>query len=171
MSTIAKILAVLTLMPIVEIGLLIPLHNLIGGWWTVGLVVFTAMLGTILIRWQGAAALRRIKEAIGEGRLPSDELLDGVLILLASVALITPGVITDTTGLLLLVPSLRAPVRRLIGRRVSRWLGEKASPGGAGFGDLGHFDAPHREPAQKPEPAWQKAAEDGASIGRPDEIL
>lgn len=167
MSTLAKLLLVLTLMPILEITLLVGIHNLVGEWWTIGIVICTALLGTLLIKWQGGAALRRIKETIGEGRLPADEILDGVLILAASIALITPGVLTDTTGLLLLVPTLRAPVRRFIARRTKRWLAEKAAPGAFSTHDL-ERDTP---PPRAEEPAWQAAAEEGGNIGRPDEIL
>ena len=127
MSVIARLMLIFTLIPIVEISLLVPLHSAIGGWATVGLVCFTAILGTILVRWQGSAALQRIKDAIGEGKIPSDEIIDGLLVVVAGTTLITPGILTDTTGLLLLIPTLRAPVRRGIKKRVMGWLEGQAS--------------------------------------------
>jgi UPF0716 protein FxsA len=126
MSVVARLLLLFTIMPIIEISLLIPLHNAIGGWATIGIVCATAALGTALTRWQGAAALRRIKDAIRNGQLPGEEIIDGVLVLLSGALLITPGVLTDTTGLLLLIPSLRAPVRRYAMRRLLTWLDAKA---------------------------------------------
>lgn len=135
MSLIAKLMLLFTLIPIVEISILIPLHGAIGGWETFALVCTTALLGTFLTRWQGSEALRRIKEAIQQGKLPGDEIIDGVLVLLAGATLITPGVLTDTTGLLLLIPVIRAPVRRALKRRVDHWLADKATTGfDASFG-------------------------------------
>jgi UPF0716 protein FxsA len=147
------LLLLFTLLPVVEISLLIPLHNAIGNWPTIGLICVTATLGTLLMRWQGGMALRRIKDAVRGGQLPGEEIIDGVLVLMAGVTLITPGVLTDTTGLLLLLPSVRAPVRRYAKRKLLAWLDAKAmfgvgatggpSPlvdgddlgGGAGFGE------------------------------------
>jgi len=164
MSTIAKLMFLLTLVPVLEVSILIPLHDLIGGWWTLGLVVCTATLGTMLIKWQGGLALRRIKEAIADGKLPGDEILDGVLILVSSITLITPGVVTDTIGLILLVPSFRAPIRRYVSGRVKRWI-EGKSPAGVAYGDLEEDDGPI-------PPRWQEApAEEAAHLGRPDDIL
>lgn len=164
MSTVAKLMFLLTLVPILEISILIPLHDLIGGWWTLGLVVFTATLGTVLIKWQGGMAMRRIKEAIADGKLPGDEILDGVLILISSVMLITPGVVTDTIGLILLVPSFRAPIRRYLSERVKRWIAGK-SPVGVSYGDLEDDEGPS-------PPPWQEVpVEEATNLGRPDDIL
>lgn len=164
MSTIAKLLILFTLIPVAEIGLLIPLHSLIGGWATFGLICFTATLGTILTKWQGGAAFKRIKEAISEGRLPGEEIVDGVLVLLAGVTLITPGVLTDTVGLLLLLPSVRRPVTRYAKKRIMGWIDAKgASPG---------FEPPPREAAPTPRvDSPVDGVVDGGDLGQPDDLL
>lgn len=150
MTIVARLLLLFTLLPIIEISLLIPLHDAMGSAATVGLVCVTAILGTALTKWQGSAALRRIKEAIGSGKLPGEEIVDGVLVLMAGVTLITPGVLTDTTGLLLLVPFVRAPVRKYAMKRVTAWMenkttsyvvgGSSSSFGGSPFGGGGRDD-------------------------------
>jgi UPF0716 protein FxsA len=126
MGIIAKLLILFTIVPIIEITMLISLHGLVGFWWTFATVCVTATLGTILTRWQGTAALRKIKGALSSGTLPGEEILDGVLVLLAGATLITPGVLTDTVGLLLLIPAVRAPIRRYVKRRFIKWLDLKA---------------------------------------------
>lgn len=126
MGIIARLLVLFTIVPIVEITLLVLLHDAVGFWVTFGTVCTTAILGTVLTRWQGTAALRRIKETLAGGQLPGEEILDGVLVLLAGATLITPGVLTDTVGLLLLVPAVRKPIREYAKRRAVKWLDLKA---------------------------------------------
>lgn len=126
MGIIARLLVLFTIVPIVEITLLVLLHDAVGFWWTFGTVCATATLGTVLTRWQGTAALRRIKDTLKKGQLPGEEILDGVLVLLAGATLITPGVLTDTVGLLLLIPAIRRPIRNYTKKRAMKWLDLKA---------------------------------------------
>ena len=126
MGIIARLLLLFTIVPIVEITLLVLLHDAVGFWWTFGTVCATATLGTFLTRWQGTAALRKIKGALASGQLPGEEILDGVIVLLAGATLITPGVFTDTVGMLLLIPGLRAPIRGYVKRRFMKWLDLKS---------------------------------------------
>jgi UPF0716 protein FxsA len=125
MSIVARLLLLFTLLPIIEISLLIPLHNAVGGLATFGIICFTALAGTGLTKWQGTAALTRIKETVNSGGLPGEDILDGVLILVAGVTLITPGVLTDSMGLLLLLPPVRRPVRAYIKKRGLEWIKDK----------------------------------------------
>ena len=83
---------------------------------TVALVIGAGVLGAWLIRWQGWRTWRRIQEELARGAMPADAVQDGLLILVAGVLLITPGVLTDAVGVLLLVP----PVRRLVKSRLIR---------------------------------------------------
>ena len=126
MSIVARLLLLFTLLPIVEISLLIPLHNALGGAATFGIICFTALAGTGLTKWQGTAALTRIKETVNAGGLPGEDILDGVLILMAGVTLITPGVLTDAMGLLLLLPFIRRPVRAYVKRRGLKWMEDRS---------------------------------------------
>ena len=96
----------------------------VGRWLGVGptflLVVGTGLLGWVLARWQGVRALARAQEELAEGRLPGAALLDGLALLVAAILLLAPGPITDTVGLLLLIPPLRRGARRLLVRHLER---------------------------------------------------
>lgn len=110
--------------PFVELALLIWLSSVITIWPTIGFVVGTALLGAFVGKRQGLRALRRAQEDLQAGRLPAESLLDGLVILIASILLITPGVITDIISLLLFIPPLRAPLRRFIRRKFEGMLQE-----------------------------------------------
>lgn len=111
------LLLLFTVIPFVELFLLLEVGRRVGALPTLGLVIATGVLGAALARAQGFAALQRIQREMAEGRMPAGALLDGVLILVAGVLLITPGVLTDAVGLLLLVP----PGRALVARGLARW--------------------------------------------------
>ena len=100
--------------PIVEIYFIIQVAHVIGGWPTLGLLVFESLLGAWLMKRQGIGILNRISQAIEQHRAPGKELVDGFLILLAGVLMITPGFVTDIFGFALLFPPTRALVRRLL---------------------------------------------------------
>lgn len=104
--------------PIVEIAVILEVGEQLGVWRTVAAIVLTAIVGSALARWQGLLTLNRVAKAVKEGRLPTDELLDGALILAAGITLLTPGFVTDAGGLLLLFPLTRMPIRALL----KRWL-------------------------------------------------
>ena len=97
--------------PLIEIYLLIKVGGLIGAIPTVFLVVFTAVLGAALLRQQGFATLVRVQSMLARGEIPAVEVLEGAIILIGGVLLLTPGFFTDTIGFLCLIPSLR---RKLI---------------------------------------------------------
>jgi UPF0716 protein FxsA len=118
-----RLLLLFTLVPLVELYLLVKLGSVVGVAPTVALVVFTGILGAWLARVQGLGVLRRIGADLDEGRMPTDALLDGLLILVAGAVLLTPGLLTDTMGFFLLVPRGRAAVRRLVAARFASRLG------------------------------------------------
>ncbi len=93
--------------PLLEIYLLIKVGGLIGAWPTVFLVVFTALLGAVLMRMQGFAAWRRVHDALLRGQLPALELMEGMFLLLGGVLLLVPGFATDVAGFLCLIPAVR----------------------------------------------------------------
>ncbi|MDX1484081.1 MAG: FxsA family protein [Alphaproteobacteria bacterium] len=106
--------------PIAEIALLIHVGGLIGAWQTVGLVILTAAIGTLLFRAQGFRVLMRAQDVLAQGDFPAKELFDGICILVAGVLLLTPGFITDGLGLLLLVPGTRLWIGRALWRAAMR---------------------------------------------------
>ena len=117
-----KLALLLTLVPILELFVLIPLAGQIGVWPTVAIVILTGVAGAWLAKRQGMQALRRIRKELGGGQLPGDAVLDGVLILMACTLLVTPGVLTDAVGIALLVPAVRRPLKGLLKRRFTKML-------------------------------------------------
>lgn len=105
------LLLLFTVVPLVELWLLVRLSGVFGFWTTIFVVLATGALGTVLARWQGWRAMQRVQSEMRQGLLPAKALGDGALILVAGVLLITPGIITDVVGLALLAPPLRALVR------------------------------------------------------------
>jgi UPF0716 protein FxsA len=93
--------------PLIEIYFLIQVGEVIGAWPTVLLVVFTAILGVWLLRWQGLTTLTRVQTSLARGELPAQTMLEGMLLLVAGALLLTPGFVTDAFGFLILVPPLR----------------------------------------------------------------
>lgn len=119
-----KLLLLFILVPLVELALLVYVGTLIGPWYTILIVVVTGTLGAVLARRQGTAIVKRIRDSLERGMLPSDELLAGALVLVGGLVLLTPGIITDTLGFALLIPRTRRAVagwlRRAIRRRLER---------------------------------------------------
>lgn len=105
-----------------EIAILVAVGGAIGGWATFGLVVATGIAGAALAKHQGAAVLRRLRDSLAGGSDPTIALVDGALVLAAGVTLLSPGFLTDTAGLLLLIPPVRAP----IARRLHRYFAARA---------------------------------------------
>ncbi|MBS0236930.1 MAG: FxsA family protein [Proteobacteria bacterium] len=108
---IAVILAFAAL-PLLEIGLLIRLGQVIGIWWLAAIVIGTAILGTYVIRRVGLSVFERALSRLGSEREGFPPLFDGFLQVLAGLLLIFPGVISDLLGLCLLVPQIRHLVIR-----------------------------------------------------------
>ncbi|TCD15992.1 FxsA family protein [Oricola cellulosilytica] len=109
---------ILLIIPLLEIGVFIAVGSQIGVFATLGMIVLTAIIGSILLRVQGFGLLTRMRRDLDEGRVPGRELVHGVMILVAGVLLLTPGFVTDTLGFLLFVPALRDAVWRFARRRV-----------------------------------------------------
>lgn len=98
--------------PIIEIGLFIQVGGWLGLWPTLAIVILTAIIGTYLLRLQGMAALARLQNNLKTGQSPMDPIVNGAMILVAGVLLLTPGFFTDTVGLILLTPPMRAMLIR-----------------------------------------------------------
>jgi UPF0716 protein FxsA len=107
-----------TLLPIVELAILIRIGEATVWWVPVALVIFTGIAGAGLARWQGLRVYQRIRDDTRAGRMPADALVDGFLILLAGILLVTPGVLTDVVGIAFLI----SPIRSLVKRGVKAWI-------------------------------------------------
>lgn len=126
------LIALFILVPMIEIALFIEVGGWIGLWPTLAVVVLTAILGTRLMRRQGALELSRLRHSLSELRDPTEPLAHGGLILLAGMFLLTPGFFTDAMGLGLLIPPVRAAVFRWLKTRVrvqSFAMGPDMGPG------------------------------------------
>ncbi len=119
----ARLILLFTLLPLLELWILLQIGHLVGLAPTIALVLLTGAAGATVARLQGLATLRRARAALDSGRLPATEAVDGLLILLAGAFLVTPGLITDTCGLVLLVPTARAFVRTRVQKALQRRLG------------------------------------------------
>lgn len=115
-----RLLLLFTVIPLVELYLLITIGGIIGVAPTIAIVICTGVLGASLARWQGLAVLRRISEETGAGRLPTDALIDGLLVLVAAAVLLTPGLLTDMAGFVLLVPVSRAAIRKAVAAAIAK---------------------------------------------------
>ena len=116
----ARLLLLFTVVPLVELFLLIEVGRVIGPWPTVAIVIGTGVIGAWLARIQGFLVLRRVQEDLQAGRPPADGLVDGLLILVAGAVLLTPGMLTDALGFVLLAPPGRRWIRKLVVTAFSR---------------------------------------------------
>lgn len=148
-------------MPIVEIYVLIQVGQVIGGWWTVLLLLLGGVVGSWLVRREGARAWRALQEALRRGAVPGREIADGALVLVGGTLLLTPGFVTDALGVLLVLPLTRPLWRRLLGQAITRRLlvagpppGPAGFPGFPGFpgGPGGPGGGPGRPGPRRPGP-------------------
>ncbi len=114
-----------TLVPFIELYLLIQIGEVVGAWYTLLFVIGMGVLGAWLAKSQGRKVLTEWTNAMSQGRMPEEGVLGGVLIFVGGLLLITPGVITDFVGLLILVPF----TRRLVARRVRSYFERKIQLG------------------------------------------
>ena len=101
------LLAAFIAVPMIEIALFIQVGGVIGVWWTLLIVLATAVAGSYLVRSQGARELSNLQRAFNELDDPTEPLANGAMILFAGALLLTPGFFTDAVGLALLVPAVR----------------------------------------------------------------
>lgn len=113
-----RLLLVFLIVPIVELAILVQIGRWIGLWGTLALVLVTAIVGAALARSQGARVIRDLRAEMAAGRVPGRQLLDGVLVLIGGIVLLTPGVLTDVLGFVLLLPPTRKGFRRLLARAI-----------------------------------------------------
>jgi UPF0716 protein FxsA len=110
--------AVFIVVPLLEIFAFIEVGSAIGAVPTLALIVLTAVVGALLVRWQGLKVAMDARQSMARDELPVAAVVHGVLLLFAGLLLLTPGFVTDTAGFLLLVPALRS----LLVNRIWGWL-------------------------------------------------
>jgi UPF0716 protein FxsA len=114
MKNFHSIFLLILLVPFIEIYLLLKVGGFIGAFPTILLVVFTAALGTWLVRQQGFATFQRLQANLAQGTIPAYEMIEGPIILVGGILLLTPGFITDMLGLACLIPQLRRKIAQFI---------------------------------------------------------
>jgi len=110
-----------------EVAILIQLGRIFGLGWVMGWVALTVILGMAVLRGQAIGALRRVSRQLEQEILPTRELIDLSLVVLAALMLISPGVLADVAGLLLLLPFFRAWIQHAILHWLPRWVPEEPS--------------------------------------------
>jgi UPF0716 protein FxsA len=109
-------------LPIVELAVLLKVHEVFHFWPTFLLVILTGALGLTLVKAQGIAIIQKIQQEMARGNVPTPHMIDGVMILLAGALLVTPGLITDITGFLLLIPFVREQIRSGLKKKIEEKL-------------------------------------------------
>ncbi|MGF1752587.1 membrane protein FxsA [Vibrio makurazakiensis] len=136
--------------PIIEIGLFIQVGGFLGLWPTIALVLVTAFVGASLVRSQGIQTLMSVQGRLQQGEMPAQQILEGVMLAVAGVLLLTPGFMTDALGMLVLLPAPRAIIaKKMMEKMVVKGM---SGTGGfqAGFGQNPFEQDPfHRDPFNK----------------------
>jgi len=107
----AWILLIFILVPVIEIAIFIEAGRFIGTLPTIILILLTGIIGGILVKMQGAHVVFRIMRSLEQGRLPGNEIIEGLFVLVGGALLLTPGFFTDVIGLLMLIPQTRVVFR------------------------------------------------------------
>ena len=113
----ARLLILFITVPLIELYLLVSMGRIVGPMPTIGLVILTGFWGAHLARSQGHSILARMQKEIQAGRVPAGELIEGVLVLIGGIVLLTPGLLTDLAGFALMMPGIRRHVRNRLRER------------------------------------------------------
>ena len=113
-----KLFLLFTVIPFIELALLIKIGTMIGLFETILIIVITGMAGALMVRSAGVECLFRIQKNMDSGIIPTDDLFSGLLILVAGAFLLTPGLITDAAGFVLLIPVSRELVKKFLKKYV-----------------------------------------------------
>ena len=125
-----RLLILIIFIPLVELYLLRVVSSRVGWQSTVMLVILTGAWGAYLARSQGYSILARIQSELAAGRVPTAELIDGLLVLIGGIVLLTPGLLTDLAGFCLMAPGFRAIIRERVKQKFAAQVGHFRPPGG-----------------------------------------
>ena len=117
-----KLFLAFTLVPVLELYLLIKIGALMGALNTLALVILTGFVGAYLARMQGMQTMLRVRSQLQQGIMPAEDLIDAVIIFVAGIVLLTPGLLTDIAGLLLLFPRSRFHFKRWLRHKFDQWI-------------------------------------------------
>ena len=117
-----KLFLAFTLIPLIELYLLIKIGTAVGILNTLLLVIITGAAGAYLARLQGLQTMFRVRARLQQGEMPADDMLDALIIFIAGIVLLTPGLLTDITGLLLLFPATRFWFKKKVQQKLKHWM-------------------------------------------------
>lgn len=120
-------------LPILEIALLVNVGSIIGGWNTIGIVILTAFIGSYFVKREGLSTLQTAQAKMQRNEMPGKELVEGLMLVVAGVLLVTPGFITDILGFMFVLPG----TRHLLASQVSKHMKMRVVMPGAGAGTGG----------------------------------
>ena len=120
-----KLLIVFATVPLIELALLIKIGEFIGIIPTIVIVASTGIIGISLAKNQGYQVIENIKNSVEIGKMPADDLIGGLMILIGGAMLLTPGVITDITGFSLIIPYSRKFFAKLVKKKIQNYINKK----------------------------------------------
>lgn len=160
----------LLLIPLLDALFLAYVASALLGWeWTVLLVVLTALLGMLFVRAEGRHTLRKIQHALAEGRAPTNELIDGGMLIAAGAFLLTPGLVTDAIGFILVLPLTRVPLRMALKKFVIVPYVD-AQTGGFATGKVYTFGFPDGDQAARTPGGWTPNGSGGSGPQSDDTV-
>lgn len=115
-----KLFLIFAVIPVIELALLIKVGSIIGTMNTISIVILTAVIGAYMVRLEGLGVMSRIQANMQEGIFPAEELIDGMMILLAGALLLTPGFFTDVIGFFMVIPVSRNFLKRIARRYIEK---------------------------------------------------
>ena len=128
----SKLLILFIVVPVAELYVLIEVGKKIGSLTTIGIIIFTGILGAYLVKNQGFLILKKIQNDLNDGIMPGDSLIQGAIILVGGILLLTPGFITDTVGFIFLIPASRNVLKKYL----LKWLKGKIAEGNIYYNEL-----------------------------------
>jgi len=173
-----RLFLLFTIVPFIELFLLMKVGDVVGFWPTVAMILTTGIVGAWLSKREGLRVFRDYQQAIAEMRMPKEGLTSGLLVLVAGVLMIAPGMLTDVTGILLMIP----PVRRVVAGWVERYVEKHVLGGKAGGGfrqvqtsrGVAHVwtsEMPAAEPAPTPQTSSDEALVADAVVDRRGRVV
>tara|TARA_B100001989_G_C24297101_1_gene343916 strand:- start:86 stop:604 length:519 start_codon:yes stop_codon:yes gene_type:complete len=145
-----KLALLFTIVPTVELALLIWIGTQIGVLWTTLIVIATGFTGAWLAKREGLGVLRKLRADLQGGLPPTGRIVEGVLVLCGAILLVTPGVLTDLTGFALILPFTRRLIAPIVARQAVRWF--TGDPELAKQIKLDFGDRPPEAGAESPRP-------------------
>ena len=122
-----KLVSIFIIIPLIELAILIKVGSYIGLWPTIATVTLTGILGAALARRQGLIIVNEIKSDLNSGRVPAQQLIDGFLVLVGGIVLLTPGILTDICGFLLLIPQTRSLFKKFVESQFQKYAAYRTS--------------------------------------------